>query len=110
MTSEFFQKGIKNEGVSPAGKTGSLTTAKRAFFLEARSTLPYSTEQTPLTLQVLWPHGQWPGAGSQARRRSQPVSDLMSVDVHQIHRSWSPRTFKNEAKLNMDIESGFIHS
>lgn len=89
MTSEFFQKGIKNEGVSPAGKMGSLTTAKRAFFLQRRDrpSLTLLNKQTLLTLQVLWPHGQWPGAGPQARRRSQPVSDLMSVDVHQIHRS-----------------------
>lgn len=54
MTSEIFQKGIKNEGVSPAGKTGSLTTAKRAFFLQrcARPS-PYSTEQAPLPPQAL---------------------------------------------------------
>lgn len=26
------------------------------------------------------------------------------------YRSWSPRTFKNEAKLNTDTKSGFIHS
>lgn len=94
MTSDCFQKGIKNEGLGPAGKTGSCS------FYKGRSPfLPYS-EQTPPALQAQGPHA-W---------GSQPVSALLSVDVHPTHRRWRPRPAESEATLNMDIGSGFLHS
>lgn len=85
MTSGFFQKGIKNEGGSPAGKMSGLTTAKQTFLLQKRARPSRSSaEQMPLTPQVAWPRGQCPGA--EATRTAVPasVSDLVSVNVHQI--------------------------
>lgn len=94
MTSDCFQKGIKNEGPGPAGKTGSYS------FYKGRSPFLTYSEQTPPALQAQGPQA----------RGAQPVSALLSVDVHQTHRSWSPRPVKSEATLNMDIGSGFLLS
>lgn len=93
VTSDCFQKGIKNEGLSPAGKTGSYS------FYKGHS--PFLTLNKRHRLCRC--RGHTHGAPS-------PVSALLSVDVHQTHRSWSPRPVKSEATLNMDIGSGFLHS
>lgn len=94
VTSDCFQKGIKNEGLSPAGKTGSYS------FCKGRS--PFLTLNKCHGLR--WCCGRTASAQAQGATRTglpAPVSDLRGVDVHQTHRSWSPRTFRNEAKLNM---------